>query len=82
MTVVQIVIYIILLILFLRGLWGIFNSDGDIKTFGYICLTIMTFGMTFAAAIFMTIEVENLRKEVKSKCPEYEKLDNVYKLKQ
>lgn len=52
-----------------KGLLGLF-----ILTFlAYLCLVILAIQID---------EIHELREQLKNKCPEYEKLENVYRLKQ
>ena len=45
-----------------------------------ILFAIMMVGMLLVITITSTTEINRLRKELK--CPEYERVDNLYKLKQ
>jgi hypothetical protein len=78
MTIGQITIFssISLLYMFFTC-YRLFKQDNqrEITTF-----EIILFSLTMILLILMTIQVNKFKKQLK--CPEYEKLENVYRLKQ
>lgn len=57
------------------------NHDDYHKRFPFIMiLTILSLLMT-AILLFILTDNKELRQQLKTKCPEYEMIDNVYKLK-
>lgn len=82
MTTAQIITLIILGILILIGYFGTTLSKTDSKRFPYLALWMGVSILIYGLLIIMTIERESALKQLKGKCPEYEKIENVYKLKQ
>lgn len=82
MTTGQIIILAFFGIIFFIGLFGsLFSEKSGIKD-GFIFISAFSTSFFALIAIVVTIEMNNLRKQLKGKCPEYEKLENVYKLKE
>ena len=84
MNTPQIVIFIILGIMIGICYFKIAFSIDERKIKGLVYLFVYTLiiGILFMKALLSTLEVNDLEKQVKNKCPEYEKIENVYKLKQ
>lgn len=77
----QIITITILCILALIGYFGIaFSKRESIRILFLFLLTFVT-SMFIFTTIIQTLEVIELEKQLKQKCPQYEKVDNVYKLK-
>ena len=82
MTTPQIIILSILGILAIIGFSGNLFTKKEEFRIGYSFLLLFTTSLFALVALTMTTEREDLLKQVKNKCPEYEKIENVYKLKQ
>jgi archaellum biogenesis protein FlaJ (TadC family) len=82
MTTTQIIIvsipFIILIISILR--LEIKNDKNSFDSFLFI-LSIYSIGFLFFIIYSLTEDNNELRKQIKGKCPEYEKIENVYRLK-
>jgi len=80
MTTTQIIMFsfITLLYMFLAGSRISKEKDDDKRTSSSI--EILLFLMTMIVLIAITFSLNELQKGVK--CPEYEKIENVYKLKE
>ena len=78
----QIIIFSILMILWCIGLYKtLYSLKEETKSLNSIMLWILPqiFFIMFTFVSFIVIN--DLNKKVEGKCPEYEKLENVYKLK-
>ena len=84
MNTAQIIIFIILGIIMIGSYFKLAYTIDTNKPIGYVYLFIytLTTAIFFMIAILATQQVNELRTQVKNKCPEYEKIENVYKLKQ
>lgn len=80
MHTAQIIILTILSILITVSYFGTALAKSDKKRMSFIILWLFTSAFTMIIAIIMTIQREDLLKE-KDKCPQYEKIENVYQLK-
>jgi len=82
MTIPQIVIFAIILIGMVFFYVKIaYTIDEDSKGFGYMfALSVLIFMLAFIA-ITTTIEMNESHKALKGKCPEYELIDSVYRIK-
>ena len=84
MNTAQIIIFIILGLLISFAYFKIaYTIDNTKYKTGYSALFLMMLCITMLLIIAMvtTMEMNELRTQVKNKCPEYEKIENVYKLK-
>lgn len=83
MSTAQIIIFLILAILIVFCYFKIANNlVKDIEDgFLYLLLSEFLVFSLYLIAIVATNEVNELKTQIKSKCPEYEKVENVYKLK-
>jgi hypothetical protein len=81
MNITQIIVLSILTILMIVGCFGTSLSKTDTKRFGFIAMWIVISEFTLALLIVMTIERESGLKKLESKCPEYQKAENVYIIK-
>ena len=83
MTIPQIVIFAIIFIGMVFFYVKIaYTIDEGYKGFGYMFALSVLISMLAFIAITTTIEMNESHKALKGKCPEYELIDNVYKLKQ
>ena len=86
MTTGQIILLAIMgiltVIFYLRGCYSIVYKTKPIS--GILSVAGLMFISLISLAIFIIVLEENttLKKIAKEKCPEYEKIDNVYRLKQ
>ncbi len=80
MTTTQIVILIILSLMMIVGYFGIGFSKSENKKLIFAAIWLLSSGITMLFLILMTTNNEKLLKE-RGKCPEYEKVENVYRLK-
>ena len=75
MTTTQIVIFVIAaLVYFISFIWSRNGKEDDLPTF----LQFLSFCFVWGIALALTI---GLNEQRKNKCPELEKVDNVYKIK-
>lgn len=82
MTTIQITIICVLVILAIISYFGLnFSKTENAKTGWAFLLMFLFLICTFLLAI-ITIDNNELKNRIKSKCPEYEKVKNVYKLKE
>jgi len=81
MNTAQIITITILCILALIGYFGIALSKKESSRVLYLFLLTFVTSMFIFTTIIQTLEVIELEKQLKQKCPQYEKVDNVYKLK-
>lgn len=72
----------ILAILVLISYFGTALTKKDSNRLGFIVLWLFTSAITLMLTIIMTISNEQNYKKAQGTCPEYQKLDNIYKLKQ
>jgi hypothetical protein len=80
MTTAQIItITILSLIVFVAFIYSIWTEKKEYKD-AISMILIFAFAMMTLLACLTTSEMMELRKN-KSKCPEYEKIENVYRLK-
>ena len=78
MTIAQIImISVMSLSYFYSAFYRLFKYDNEKHNTG---VEIIIFSMTMLLLILTVIQVNDFKKELK--CPEYEKLENVYRLKQ
>lgn len=77
----QIAILFTFFILFIVGFClQIFAKNKETKSLANI-LTLVSFMLVLVLFSLITIKYNGMSEQIKNKCPEYEKLDNVYKLK-
>jgi hypothetical protein len=82
MTTSQVIIFSILAVLAIVGFFGgIFSKSDSGKLLWNFLLFFVAFIFAFLA-IEMAVQRETLLEQVQGKCPEYEKIENVYKLKE
>lgn len=84
MDVAQMVIIGIMIILIIISYFKIaYSLDREKFKTGLLFLALLTFVSCIAVTILiMVLETKNeLEEKVKNKCPEYEEIHNVYKLK-
>jgi len=84
MTTTQIIIFIVLGILISVSYFKVsyaFDFKRYELKFVYVILWLFVSGFLWTLLLIVTLEMNNLRKQVKEKCLEYEKIENVYKLK-
>ena len=82
MTTSQIVIFCILVSGTLIGYVGTMLSKTELDKLGYGFLQMFCTALIIVIAIVMTEEREKALLESKGICPEYELINNVYKLKE
>lgn len=81
MNIIQITIFIILFIL---ALYSLIKGTAPVKyeeRYHWVMLLTLILSFSVISLFVVTYEMNNLREQIKNKCPEYEKLDDVYKLK-
>ena len=81
MTTPQIIILIGISIIAIIAFYGVMIHDKYEKRIIYAYLSFFTCGALFVIAIVSIAEMNKYYDVVKGKCPEYERIDNVYKLK-
>jgi uncharacterized membrane protein len=80
MTTAQIIILITATLVFIISLYILTTSKNDDAKNGSIFFVCLSFGfMTIVAFLSTKVAMESSKKH---KCPEYEKVENVYKLKE
>lgn len=72
----------ILSILFLISYFGTALTKKENNRLGFIVLWLFTSAITLMLTVIMTVSNEQNYKKAQGSCPEYQKLENVYKLKQ
>lgn len=82
MTTAQIIIITILAILALLGFSGNLLSKKEGARIAWSFLLLFTTSLFALIAFTMTSDREKLSKQIKDKCPQYEKVENVYRLKE
>jgi hypothetical protein len=82
MTTAQIVILVIVVLVILLGYVKTMLSENDGEKYIWGLLQLFFTFLLAIVAFLMTYEREKLLKQLKDKCPEYEKIENVYRLKQ
>lgn len=78
----QTIVISILSILFLISYFGTALTKKEDNRLGFIVLWLFTSAITLMLTVIMTISNEQNYKKAQDVCPEYQKLENVYKLKQ
>ena len=81
MTTGQIIVLLIIGILSVIGFAGSVLSEDVNKRLEYNILLFFTVTCLFLISILSTTASNQYYKEKQGKCPEYEKIDNVYRLK-
>jgi len=81
MTTAQTIILLILSIMMIIEYFGTALSKSENKKLIFIVMWLFSSAITMSLLILTTIDNEKLLKE-RGKCPEYEKIENVYRLKQ
>lgn len=87
MTTFQIIIFSILSICSVIGFLGVgvcveANQKEENKKMVFLIILLTTTALFGLIAFTMTEQREHLLKKVNNKCPQYEKVENVYKLKE
>jgi len=82
MTTSQIILLSILAILSLIGYFGASLSKNEGVKILYIILWAFITAVLFATIMVQFGIINKLEKEAKGKCPEYQKIENAYILKQ
>jgi ABC-type nickel/cobalt efflux system permease component RcnA len=82
MTTAQIIVIIIISLVFITSLSVLAKSENEKTKDNAAFLILISFGLITLIACLSLIEANNLLKIKKQKCPEYEKVENVYKLKE
>lgn len=59
------------------GAW----SENESKRIKSVVVLMFITGLFFVVTVILSEENHELRQQLNNKCPEYEKLENVYKLK-
>lgn len=81
MTTQQILLFSILGVLILFSIFvNALSKKQSTKMFS-LFLLIYALSLLLTIAIIQTLRVNELKKQINNKCPEYEKIENVYKLK-
>jgi hypothetical protein len=85
MTIIQMVILLIIGLLmticYFKVAYSIDIKKAKKGLLGLFILTFLAYLSLVALAIEIS-EIHELREQLKNKCPEYEKIENVYRLKQ
>jgi hypothetical protein len=81
MTTPQIIIIGILTVLITIGYIGTMLSKNDNQKTAWCTLQIFSTAFIIIVAITMTTERNECLEQLENKCPEYEKIENVYRLK-
>jgi NADH:ubiquinone oxidoreductase subunit 4 (subunit M) len=82
MNIGQIIIITVMCILALIGYIKSNFEENENKQALWSGLTFTMFGFVVMLVVVQTQEVNKLQKQVREKCPQYEKVDSVYRLKQ
>jgi ABC-type nickel/cobalt efflux system permease component RcnA len=82
MTTAQIIVIIIISLVFITSLSVLSKSENEKTKDNAAFFIFISFGLITFIACLSLIEANNLLKIKKQKCPEYEKVENVYKLKE
>jgi hypothetical protein len=82
MEIGQIIILSIFGLGVLIGYIGTMLSKYDMKKYGWGYLQLFCTLVILLIAIIMTMSVNRLSNQLNDKCPEYEKTENVYRLKE
>lgn len=85
MTTVQLIILILIALVIIKGYFGASLNLNEKKYLtGFIHVFVLTLmaGLCLLVAAIKTSEVNNLQKQLKDRCHQYEKVENVYKLKE
>ena len=77
----QIVIFTLLGVAFLVGCFGTTKHDEFKNRIGFVLIWLLSSGICFACLIAITIQRNQAWKDLEKKCPQYEKIENVYRLK-
>ena len=81
MTTAQTITIIILIILAIVSYFGTGLSKKEVNRFLFLCLLTLTTGLFILIILIQAKELNELKEKTKNKCPEYEKVENVYKIK-
>ena len=81
MTIAQTILLSILALIMVIGYFGTAFSKTDMRRVFFIVIGAFASGFTLLIAMLQT-EIVNDYKKFNGKCPEYERIDNVYKLKE
>jgi hypothetical protein len=81
MNTAQIIVLTVLIIGIFIGYFNSMITKDESKKFAWGFFQLIFTGFLFVIAFVMTEEREEALKQLKGKCPEYEKIENVYKLK-
>jgi heme/copper-type cytochrome/quinol oxidase subunit 2 len=86
MTATQIITFIVLGILICVSYfvvsYSFYTKTYNSRFVHFVILWLFVSGVLWTFCFIVTLEMNNLKKQVKEKCLEYEKIENVYRLKQ
>lgn len=82
MTTDQIIMLILITIFAVIAFFGTSLSKNDDRRMNFIVLWLLSTGIFFIICFVSLTEMNKCKEQSKGICPEYEKIENVYKLKE